>query len=466
MKSSLVTIYFRFFSICIFAVFLSGCAISPLGSVPRNVRPVPSPKLPKEPFAWGFSSSSYQYEDPAVQPGEPAYFQTDWDLLIAQGKAPKKGNALFSWSHFDKDVAALKKAGVTHYRFSIEWARVEPQPGKYNETAIRGYVTMARKLRAAGIEPVVCLWHFTFPAWLTDANHPKATNWLHPLAAKRWALYVQKMVHATKPYVRYYAPQNEPNGQIATAYLTGMWPPCMTASFSTYKKAVTASVAMFRSAATIIKKERPDAIVMSVEALPWWKNGWADPFGIIYETMLHQNYDHLDGIYDVCDIMGINYYYTQSAGVVALLSMNSRRGPNFSMMGWDINPQGLYDQIRTVSTRYGRAVMITENGIATRNDAKRIEYIAGHLNKIREAMRDGYPVRGYLGWSLADNYEWHYGYDATFGLSHMNPKTLEREPKDSFFFYRNTIAYARRHGTVPAIELSTPDKHPTVKSCH
>jgi len=434
-------------------VFFAGCAVAPLGPVPKSVPAEPAPPLPEEEFAWGFSSSSYQYEDPDVVPGDAAYFQTDWDLLVAQVGAPKKGNALYSWSHFDRDVEALKNIGVTHYRFSTSWARVEPRPGEFNQEAIRGYARMARKLREAGIEPVVCLWHFTFPDWLTDPDDPKKTNWLHPLVRERWLVYVQKMVRATKPYTRYYAPQNEPNGQIATAYITGMWPPRMTGAFGTYKKAIRASAGMFRDAADIIKQERPDSIILSVEALPWWSKGVLDPFGIIYNTMMHQNYDHLDLVYDVCDIIGINYYYSQRTGVFALLSINYRHGPNYSMMGWRINPEGIYEQIRTISDRYGRPVMITENGIATKDDALRIRYMAEHINEIRRAVKDGYDVRGYLGWSLADNYEWHYGYEATFGVTHMNQKNLVREPKPSAFFYRNLIRFARDNRTVPEIFL-------------
>ncbi|MEO8206139.1 MAG: family 1 glycosylhydrolase [Chthoniobacterales bacterium] len=173
-------------------LLVSGCVnpIDPLGKIGKGPQPRPVKPKPNlsEKFAWGISTASYQYEDPAVKPGDKDYFQTDWDISIAQGKAPPKGNALYSWTHFDKDLEALKKIGVTHYRFSIEWARVEPQPGVYNEAAIRRYAEMARKLKAAGIEPVVCLWHFTFPSWLYDKKHPAGPTgfirWLAPIGMR------------------------------------------------------------------------------------------------------------------------------------------------------------------------------------------------------------------------------------------------------------------------------------------
>jgi beta-glucosidase len=419
---------------------LTGC-IHPLGPIPKGPQPPPQKAAPQldDKFAWGISTSSYQYEDPAVVPGQKDYFTTDWDIFIDQKKAPPKGNALYSWTHFDKDLEALKKIGVTHYRFSIEWARVEPQPGVFNEEAIRGYATMTRKLKQAGIEPVVCLWHFTFPSWLYDKKNPGQSNWLHPLARSHWQKYVERMVRATAPYTKFYAPQNEPNGQIITAYIVGVWPPGMDLAFGHYKKAIDASVEMFRDAASTVKRIKPSAKVLSVDALPWWKRGWLDPGGVIYNTMIHGNFDHLDRIYDVCDIIGFNYYYSQRAGPLSILADPYRRGHNFTMMGWRIDPNALYKQIRVVGDRYGKPMMITENGIATPNDSQRVWYMRNHIAAIGRAVRDGYDVGGYFVWSLADNYEWHYGYEALFGLAHMNPDTLDRVFKPSATKYATII---------------------------
>ena len=443
----------RRFLVLILPVALTSCVnINPLGRdstgpIPRPVRS--TPELEKK-FAWGISTASYQYEDPDVKPGQKDWFYTDWDVLISEGKAPEKGNALYSWTHFDKDLAALKKTGVTHYRFSIEWGRVEPEPGVFDEQAIDRYVEMARRLKQAGIEPVVCLWHFTFPDWLYDKKNPKASNWLHPDARPRWNAYLDKVLPRLAPYTNYFAPQNEPNGQITTAYIVAQWPPAMTLAFGTYWKAIDASTGMFRDAAARIKKVKPSAKVVSVEALPWWDKAPLDPGNLIYNTMIHGNTDHLDRVWDVCDILGINYYYSQKAGPLSLLAESYRHGHNFTMMGWRIDPEGLYKQIRRVGDRYGKPMMITENGIATLKDEKRIRYMREHIDAVGRAIRDGYDVRGYFSWSLADNYEWHYGYKAKFGLATMNPKTFERELKPSAFFYRDTIRSKPKVKNIPA----------------
>lgn len=430
---------------------LSGCVTYPAAPSVTPTQRATASRVDTGKFAWGISTSSWQYENRETKPDGKLPFRTDWDILMEQGKAPPRGNTVvMSWSDFDKDVAALKKIGITHYRFSLEWARIEPEPGRYDEAAIDRYVEMARRLRAAGIEPVVCLWHFTFPDWLYDHQNPKNSNWLHPLADERWLAYVQKVVPRLKGQVRYFAPQNEPNGQLATAYLNGLWPPAMTAAIGTYSRALRASAAQFREAAAIIKRERPDAIVMSVQALPWWRNGYLDPTYAAYNGMMRVNFDHLDKIADVCDIIGFNYYYSQMAGPVAALTAGTHRGTNFTMMGWDIDPAGLYKQIRFVDKRYGKPMMITENGIATLDDNKRVRYLHEHIAAVQKAREDGHDVRGYFVWSLLDNYEWHGGFTDTFGLGHMNPETRARDLKPSAYYYRDVI----RNGGVKTIPNS------------
>jgi beta-glucosidase len=125
------------------------------------------------------------------------------------------------------------------------------------------------------------------------------------------------------------------------------------------------------------------------------------------------------------------------------------------MMGWRIDPEGLFRQIRFVGERYGRPMMITENGIATESDPARVHYMIEHLTAVHRAIDDGCDVRGYFAWSLVDNYEWHYGYAAKFGLCRMNPETLDRELKPSAIFYRDVIR-ASAGGILipPATELA------------
>ncbi len=227
---------------------------------------------------------------------------------------------------------------MNHYRFGVEWARIEPHPGQYNEAALRRYVDFARKLKAAGIEPVVTLWHFTFPDWMVVKGKPGQSRWLSPYYRERWPLFVDKVTRAMSPYVRTYVPQNEPNGDLALGYISSVWPPGMFLDFNMHARALTQSAWGFREAAKIIHQNRKDALVMAVVALPYWIRTFWDPTSAYYNFMQRINFSHLDRTYDVCDLIGFNYYYTEYADFTALLALKARRGRNYSLLGWVIQP--------------------------------------------------------------------------------------------------------------------------------
>lgn len=419
-------------------MLLSGCVTPP--AAPRLKKDPAAPPVKTGPFWWGISTSPFQNEDRGEKPGSPNDFRTDWDLFADAKRVPPRGEeAAWSWTHFDRDLEALKKVGVNHYRFGIEWARVEPQPGRYNEAAIRRYVEMARKLRAAGIEPVVTLWHFTFPSWLVDPKRSNRSRWLHPMFRERWSAYVNKMAKALAPQVRVFAPQNEPNGDLALGYISATWPPGHFLDLGGHAAALDESVWAFRDAAAIVRTHRRDALILSIAALPYWERALLDPTGAYYNFMQRINFTHLDRTFDVCDLIGFNYYYTEYPDFTALLALKARRGRNYSLLGWIIQPRSLYKQIRTVQRRYGKPIVITENGIATAKDIKRVRYLFNHMLEVKEAMQDGADVRGYFVWTLVDNYEWHHGYKAPFGMAKLDRTTKQRQLRPSALFYRGII---------------------------
>ena len=418
---------------------LGGCITPP--PTPRIVRLNNAKKPDTGKFWWGISSSAYQTEDIGEKPGSPNDFKTDWDLFAEAGRVPPKGlTADYSWSNFDKDLEALKKIGVNHYRFGIEWARVEPQPGHYNEAAIRRYVWMAQQLKAAGIEPVVTLWHFTFPSWLVTPKNAGKSQWFHPLFRERWPLYVDKMTKALAPYVKVYVPQNEPNGALVLGYMGAVWPPGLLLDTGKYGAAMDQSVWAFRKAAEIIRQDRKDAQIICVTALPYWLRTLWDPTSAYYNFMQRVNFSHLDRVYDVCDLIGFNYYYTEYADFTALIALKARHGRNYSLLGWVIQPRSLYKQIKILAHRYEKPIVVTENGIATSKDIKRVRYLFNHMLEVREAMEDGMDVRGYFVWTLVDNYEWHHAYKAPFGMSRMDPITKRRLLRPSALFYKGIIS--------------------------
>jgi len=415
--------------------FLSGCVQAPK-PYKRSATATPRPSTGK--FWWGTSTASFQNEDRGVPADSPYYFKTDWDVFAEEGHIPPRGDeATFSWTRFDKDVAALKKLGVNHYRFGIEWGRVEPKPGVFNEAAIRQYVQMARKLRAAGIEPIVTLWHFTFPDWLYDSKNKAQSNFLHPDVETAWKTYVTKVVGALSPHVKVYVPQNEPNGDLYIGYFGGHWPPGLLLTPGALKKATRVAVRMFRDAAGIIRRDRPDAVIMGIYSIPnWRKNLLQDPTQFVYNMMMHQNWDHLDRVADTMDVIGVNYYYSQDASVIRFIKRpHGELTSNYTQNGWEIDPEGLYETLMTVNKRYGKPIVISENGIGTQSEQKKIRYFREHVNQMRRAMNDGVDIRGYFPWTLIDNYEWAEGYAANFGLTHVDKKSLQLviEPAGEWF---------------------------------
>lgn len=405
------------------AAGLSGCVLPPKS----YKRPDTVAKVNTGKFWWGTSTASFQNEDRGVKPESPYYFKTDWDIFAEEGHIPPRGDdATFSWTYFDKDVAALKKLGVNHYRFGIEWARVEPKPGVFNEAAIQQYVAMAKKLRANGIEPIVTLWHFTFPDWLYDSKKKHRSDFLHPDVEQAWNVYVNKMVKALAPHVRVFVPQNEPNGALYIGYFGGHWPPGLLLTPGALKRAHTVAVNMFRDASAIIKRERPDALVMGIYSIPnWRRNFLQDPTQFVYNMMMHQNWEHLDRVADTMDLIGVNYYYSQDASAARFIFRPvGEQNSNYTQNGWEIDPEGLHATLMTVYNRYGKPIVVSENGIGTQSEQKKVRYFREHVNQLRRAMGDGVDVRGYFPWTLIDNYEWAEGYAANFGLTAREGKTL------------------------------------------
>ena len=422
----------------------AGC-VTPPGAYRRPAEAVVLKPLPKEKFWWGTSTASFQNEDRGMAPDDPLNFRTDWDVFAEERKAPARGDkAVYSWSRFDLDLKALKELGVTHFRFGVEWARIEPRPGVINEAALRRYVDMARQLRAAGIEPVVTLWHFTFPDWLYDRANKNRANFLHPDAPGAWRAHVTRVVRAMKPYVRVYVPQNEPNGALNLGWIAGHWPPGLLLDPFGYKRAMRSAAGMFRDAAEIIRRERPGALVMGIYSIPDWRRSLlGDPTALVYNVVQRQNFDHLDMVADSMDIIGVNYYYAQEASLMRFLNRgHGEMSSDYTQLGWEIVPEGLYNVLTTVHARYGKPVVISENGLGTQSEQKRIRYIREHIAQMRRAMAAGVDVRGYFPWTLVDNYEWKEGWHGQFGLFSFDRESKARilEPTGKWF-----SAYIKEH---------------------
>ncbi len=390
----------------------------------------------EQPFWWGISTSSYQTEDP----GPNAAFKTDWDQFFELGKIKEpRGNGTLSFSKVDRDLETLKGLGVTHYRFGLEWARIEPKPGQYDEAALEHYLRVVKKLKAMGIVPIVCLWHFTFPDWLANPSAPEQSGWLHPLAPARWDAYAKKVVEKFGKDVEIYTPQNEPNGQSLAAYFLGSFPPGEKYSLKLFRESVRASADAYNRAARIIRAQVPAAKIITIQNMIHWERAWWDVFGYFMKLGEEYNYGHLDMVAAETDWIGFNYYYK--------LKASPFNNPRIDY------PEGLELLIERLTKRYKKPVIVTENGVADEGDTRRQEYLTTHLRALERSRAAGHDVRGYFYWSLIDNFEWAYGYKEKFGLYTMSEDGTKLLPKKSAVLYKEAIAEAKKREATKAASL-------------
>ncbi|MBL7544161.1 MAG: glycoside hydrolase family 1 protein [Bdellovibrionaceae bacterium] len=367
-----------------------------------------------EAFWWGVSTSPYQTEDIAISKDDTHFFKTDWDLFYEAGRLKyPKNDAVFSFTEYKRDIQKMKELGLTHYRFGIEWARIEPKIGSYNKEALLHYKKIAMELKKNNITPIICLWHWTFPSWAFDVKDPKTFGWMNENVKQRWPDFVKLVIEEFKDVTIYYAPQNEPNAQSLAGFFMGIFPPGEKYSLKLYRQHIEDAADAFIVAADLIKKSYPQAQVMSVQNMIYWEKAWWDITNFFYNLGDEFNYRHLERIKDHIDIVGFNYYYRVKASPF----------PNERV----IDPEGLKLLLLKLAERYKKPLLITENGWADPIGKIKTDYLLKHIEVVKE-YRHKTGLLGYFYWSLIDNYEWAAGYEEKFGLFHFNPGDKSLQP--------------------------------------
>jgi beta-glucosidase len=396
-------------------------------------------------FLLGAATSAHQVE------GGNLY--NDWTVFergagnILHGQV--SGAAADHWNRVNGDIELMQQMGANAYRFSIEWSRVEPEQGHWDESAWQHYIDELVALKKAGIEPMVTLLHFTIPAWLADKGGLIAEEF-----PGLFARFAAEAARRTGSWVNLWCTVNEPNVQMYQSYVQGVWPPAIQ-NTSQASLAFAGLVRGHAAAATVIREIDPGSLVGAAVNLilfepdrHWWALDWvaaneADKgFNwAFYDSISSGNIsfhlagfpeieEPLPGLKDSADYFGVNYYrrnlvrFTPSApGLVTLM-----QGPGrLSDSGVEVYPEGLLRLLRTVWKRYKLPIYITENGVADGQGELRSEYLRGHLYAVSEAVREGIPVNGYFHWSFIDNFEWAEGFSHRFGLYTVDYDTFERK---------------------------------------
>lgn len=390
-------------------------------------------------FLWGASSAPHQNEGNNVNSDMWALEQ-----LPETSFTERSGDALDFYHRWKEDIDLLKSLGLNSFRFGIEWARVEPAPGNFSAAELAHYRRIIDYCLTHGIEPVVTLHHFSSPLWFAQEG-----GWASESAVDRFGAYVEA-VCGIFDGVTWVATINEPNmfavmhqmstplqypdpAAVLVRMREAMSPVNGEAGINSFsmpepKEAAARTMVLAHERARSILRRKTTVKVgwtIAIQSLVA-REGYEDKLGY-YENVWEDVY--LEASRDD-DWVGVQSYTSQLVGPDGL--EGAPDGAELTQAGWAYRPDALEIALRrTWDVTGGIPMIVTENGIATANDDRRIDYTTGALEGVARALADGLDVRGYLHWTFIDNFEWVHGYAVTFGLVAVDRSTFERTPKNS-----------------------------------
>jgi beta-glucosidase len=456
---------------------LAGAAAMTIAS-PATAKPE-ARQFPAD-FLWGASTAAYQIEGAYDQDGRG---MTIWDTFTAQGKIMDGSSAKVACDHYHRypeDIALMKAAGFNAYRFSLAWPRIIPDGlGAVNPKGLDFYDRLVDKILEAGIRPMACLYHWDLPQPLEDKGGWQGRDIVAPF--ERYAEVAAKRLGDR---VNDWFMLNEPNVVAIIGYGIGEHAPGYKLGEQGILKALHHQNLAQGAALRVIRGLYPKARLGTVinlqpcrsqdddpknraAAIRWdavWNRVPLDGVlrGAIPDVLAEKMKDivkpgDLEAIKFPLDLLGINYY--------SRMTMKHEEGHPFDVfwgdahcdrwtaMAWPVQPDGLYDLLREFKELYGNpAVFIAENGAAYDDvvspdgqvhDADRVAFLKDHVSEVARALKDGCNVKGYLAWSLLDNFEWAYGLSKRFGLVRVDYDTLKRTPKDSYKWFAEVIRSGR-----------------------
>lgn len=439
-------------------------------------------------FVWGVATSAYQIEGAADTDGKG---KSIWDVFAQQQGAIFEGHtgevACDHYHRMEEDVRLMAGLGVKAYRFSISWARVLPEGiGRVNEKGIAFYERLVDLLLEYNITPYVTLYHWDLPYALYLKG-----GWMNPESPQWFANYVALIGKRFKDKVKHFITFNEPQVFIGCSFIQGVHAPgvkmgrreCLQMSHHVllaHGRAVQAlrgevadvkiGYAPTSDAAIPVSASQQDiaAARKAYFATPggddwvWSVSWWSDPvlLGKYPEDGMKNLEPDLPRITpeDMQLISQPIDFYGQNIYRGNLVCEGKNGEPEFlkhkiggpkTAIGWHVNFDCLYWGTKFLYERYQKPIYITENGMSSHDwvsidgkihDMARIDYLQRHLQGLRCAAEEGADIAGYFQWSLMDNFEWSQGYSERFGLVYVDFQSLERIPKDSYYWYHNTIA--------------------------
>lgn len=381
----------------------------------------------------------------------------------------KSGIACDHYNRYAQDIGLMKEAGLNAYRFSIEWARVQPEEGVFDEEQIEHYRQVIRCCREMGIEPVVTLFHFSSPVWIIRKG-----GWEAETVVEDFEQYVAHVIKALGSELNYVCTINEANMGLQVAAISRRYtlmakkaaeaaagngggevqmglnmqammenmrfqamenaevfgtsqPHCFNLGGSEHSDLLT--MKCHQAAKKVIKELYPEirvGLTLSLHDLQPVPGGEDRAKAVWAEEFTH----YLPFIqYD--DFLGVQNYTRTLVGAEDDLPVPE--GAERTQMGYEYYPQALEHVIRAVARDFKGDLMVTENGVSCDEDSRRVNFIDIATDGVAHCIADGIPVKGYFYWSLMDNFEWQMGYRMRFGLISVDRVTMERKPKASLY---------------------------------
>ncbi|ADP83636.1 glycoside hydrolase family 1 protein [Pseudofrankia inefficax] len=388
-----------------------------------------------EGFLWGASTAPHQVEGGNVNAD---LWRSEW----APGSPFREpsGDACDHYHRYPEDIATLAELGLNAYRFGVEWARIEPEEGYFSRAALDHYRRMVATCLERGVTPVVTYYHFSSPRWFASAG-----GWDGPGAVDRFARYAERVTEHIGDLVPWVCTINEPN-LISLMVHTRFAPAAsredglglpehlrlpegapVPPPVAWPSPNIEIMAKAHRKAAEAVKAGPGDSAVgwtLALLDLQAAEGGEQRCAAARQATLL----DWLDVSRDD-DFVGVQTYTRERIGPDGLLPVPD--GVPTTQTGWEVYPPALAHSVRLAAERAGVPVLVTENGMATDDDEARIAYTRAALEGLAECVADGVDVRGYLHWTLLDNFEWTSGYAMTFGLIAVDRTTFARTVKPS-----------------------------------
>lgn len=386
-------------------------------------------------FLWGTATSSHQ-----VEGGNK---NNDWWAWEQAGNIhgnDKSGKATDHYHRYEQDFDMIQKMNHNVHRLSIEWSRIEPEPGVWNCDAIQHYKNVLKALKKRNIKVMLTIHHFTNPQWFA-----KLGGWEYKYASFYFERFTQFIVPELEKYVDFWITINEPVVLTSMSYLEGLWPPGKKSLWSAQKVFRNLLKAHKKSYRAIhnyyhqnYKKKKPK-VGIAKNFISFSSYNKSSFLNTIYTHHINQVWNHsfLRFSRKYHDFLGMNYYFHQrlerKKGTLFNLSFSTqiaKQRRELNDLGWEIYPAGIFSTLLDLKN-YNLPIYITENGIASHNDNRRIRFLLSHLTEINRAINADVKVKGYCHWSLLDNFEWHLGFEPRFGIVNVNYKTFKRTPKKS-----------------------------------